>query len=307
MAASPSPYQSPTPVEVERPSWRLFYQGKRARARLLREMESFNVELSVLEQQNNSSNFPWAAAAHDQMKSAEKYLSDRDIEGGWFCLHAAKRHAVFGFSDEEVAIRSSILRKEGDKLLGWRREALLELLSGNEVEKSRDRLVQAMAIKDEASADQYHKIWLLGDQLGVLVIVSFASSVLYCISLLFLKFMRVSPDWGWQEWGFRRVSVVLLFGLLGAAFSATQAIFQLPETMRIPERVQNRLVTIARVLFGSVGGIAGYAFYQSKVLQLSFGSPGALGAELALGFIFGYGGERLIAKVAGSVGASHSG
>ena len=75
---------------------------------------------------------------------------------------------------------------------------------------------------------------------------------------------------------------------------------------KIPERVANQFVTTARALFGAGAGLAGYAFYQSKVLDIHFGGDSIPGGALAVAFLFGFAGERLIARVLGSLGASKS-
>jgi len=100
-------------------------------------------------------------------------------------------------------------------------------------------------------------------------------------------------------------AAVLSFGLLGAAFSVAQALITGENQARIPERVANNFVTITRALFGTAAGLAGYAFLESKTLNITVVDHGASGA-LAIAFLFGYAGERLIARVVGSVSGSKS-
>ena len=104
-------------------------------------------------------------------------------------------------------------------------------------------------------------------------------------------------------WGYQMVGAVLFFGLLGAAFSAAGSLMSTDAVARIPERVANQFVTIARAFFGSGIGLAGYAFYQSKILDLHFGNESGPGGAMTIAFLFGFGGERLIAQVLGSIGS----
>ena len=75
---------------------------------------------------------------------------------------------------------------------------------------------------------------------------------------------------------------------------------------KIPERVANQFVTSSRALFGAGAGLAGYAFYQSKLLHITIGNDAAPGGALAVAFLFGFAGEQLIAHVLGALGARKS-
>ena len=98
------------------------------------------------------------------------------------------------------------------------------------------------------------------------------------------------------------VAAVLFFGLLGAAISAAGSLMSASADARIPERVANRFVTSSRALFGADAGLAGYAFYRSKVLDIHVGSDTVPSGALAVAFLFGFGGELLITRVLGAVG-----
>ena len=80
------------------------------------------------------------------------------------------------------------------------------------------------------------------------------------------------------------VAAVLFFGLLGTAISAAGSLMSASADARIPERVANRFVTSSRALFGAGAGLAGYAFYQSKVLDIRVGSDTVPSGALAVAF-----------------------
>src|SRR5215471_16519060 len=117
----PRPTASPAPKSSS--------DDNRAHARLLREAEAFRVELGFLERRNVGSDNPWATAAHEQLNNVQRCLESNDIEGGWFCLHAAQRYAVFGMNETELANRAYVLREEAMKISSWRGEAIENLLS----------------------------------------------------------------------------------------------------------------------------------------------------------------------------------
>lgn len=64
-------------------------------------------------------------------------------------------------------------------------------------------------------------------------------------------------------------------------------------------------MTNARAWFGAGVGPAGYALYQSKLLNLYIGSDHSFAGAFAVAFLFGFAGELLIVRVLGSVGAEN--
>lgn len=272
-------------------------------ARLQRELNCFCVEFDLLEARTKESEKAWIRAAQSEIDNVQGYLKAKDnIEGGWISLHAARRHAIYGLSRGELQLQASILRTEATKFSSWRAKEMVNLLAVEDQELVH-RVIDAMALRDEYFSNQYHKIWLIGHQISIL---------LYCcgIGLLLLVPLVVSSSRQLETtlipWGFQMVAAVLFFGLLGSAFSAAGSLMNANATDKIPERVANQFVTIARALFGSGVGLAGYALFQSKMLDVHFGSEAGPGGSLGIAFLFGVAGERLIAHVLGTLGAQGS-
>jgi hypothetical protein len=158
-----------------------------------------------------------------------------------------------------------------------------------------DRLIEATALRDEYSANQYHKIWLMADQLGVLFWLSLLALAGFLIALF-----RLNPLAS-DGWSVRMVVAVTAVGILGASFSAAQSLITNSAKDRIPERVANHYVTMIRALFGAAAGLAGYAFLRSNLVNIVMTEKPALGASVAIAFLFGYAGERLVAGIAASI------
>ena len=272
------------------------------RARLLREFESFKVELAFLEQRSSEPDRAWAAAAHAELENVRSYLQARHVEGGWYSLDCARRHALYGLEHIEILDRAETLREEGQKVSSWRAKAIKNLISRDDGEITPSRLWAATALRDEYTSNQYHKIRLMGDQLRVLLAV-FGCSLLLLIPIVWSSSQRGNEDS--PVWGYERVTAVLSLGLLGAAFSTAQSLITNTSQAKIPERVASQFVTLSRALFGAATGLAGYAFFQSGILT-PWKIDRSLGGALAVTFLFGYMGERLIARVADSVGGSSS-
>lgn len=159
-------------------------------SRLQREFDSFSIELAVLEARSQQSDKSWAAAAHGQLGNVAHYLKKRskDVEGGWVCLHAARRHAIHGLGAEELPMQASMLRAEATKLSGWRARGMQNLLSVKDEQLTAVHITNAMTLRDEYSSNQYQKIWLLGDQLALLLIIT-------CLGLFLLVPLIVFYSW----------------------------------------------------------------------------------------------------------------
>ena len=94
-------------------------------------------------------------------------------------------------------------------------------------------------------------------------------------------------------------------GHAGGTFSVAQSIITDTSDARIPERVANHWVTFIRALYGAVAGFAGYCFLLSNIINIKIGDgKDSVAIGLTVAFLFGYAGERLIAKMADSVGAA---
>jgi 8-oxo-dGTP diphosphatase len=306
LTSNAKPYQTPQELSLPRrvrKGWPWFQGNVRSYARLLREFEVLRVELAFLEQRGIGTDRNWIAATHDQLGNVERYLKNEDIEGGWLSLHAARRNMICGLSGMELATQAAILREEAQKVSTWRGKVMKSILAVADDRLTVDHVREATALRDEYAANQYHKIWLMGDQLGVLLkICSLALPLL----LPLVVFSSRNADGRLPPWGYQMVTAVFFFGLLGAAFSVAQSLIRDTNEARILERVANHFVTIARTFFGGAAGLAGYAFLQSKVLNITLGTDNSTGGALAIAFLFGYTGERLVARVAGSVSANKS-
>jgi 8-oxo-dGTP diphosphatase len=277
----PEPQPEPQPaVNAPRPVRSPAADANRVHSRLLREAEAFRVELEFLERRNLRAENFWAAAAHEQLNNVQRCLDGDDMEGGWFCLHAAQRYAVYGMNQTELANRAYILREEALKMSSWRAGAIDNLLAVSD-QLTAECVADAMALRNEDSTNQYYETKVTGDQLRILLMVCGLSAVVLA-PFLFLS-GRIPM-----------VAAVLFFGLLGAAFCAAQSLILGRSESRIP----NSFVTLAPVLFGAVAGLAGYAVYEYMPLLTFNSGERHTSAILALAFLFGCLGQRLLAHMA---------
>lgn len=282
--SQPAPASKPAPQQVlgrQERRKNLMVEDQRARTRLLREAQAFRVELAFLERRSQQADKFWAPAASDQLENVSRCLESNDIEGGLLCLHAARRYAIFGLNRAELATRAQVLREEAGKLLSWRAQAIKNLLAVPGEQLTAERLAEAMALHDEEATDQHYRIRLAGDQLRMLLLICGLGAVALAPFMLL-------------EGQARLIAPVLMFGLLGASCSAAHTLIR----GKNDPAPQNFFVMLTPVLFGAIAGLAGYAIYQYIAAAISPG-PQYTGALLALAFLFGFGGERVLARIAG--------
>ena len=273
--------QTPVSQPVAPQTPRSSSEDNRAHTRLLREAEAFRVELGFLERRNVGSDNPWAPAAHEQLNNVQRCLESNDIEGGWFCLHAAQRYAVFGMNQTELANRAYVLREEAMKISSWRGEAIDNLLAVGQGQLTAECVADAMALRNEDSTNQYYKTRVTGDQLRVLIMVCGLAAAA-AAPFLFLH-GRIPM-----------IAAVLFFGLLGATFCSAQSLILGRNESRIP----NLFVTLTPVFFGAIASLAGYAIYEYMAF-LTFGSSGDrhISGVLAIAFLCGCLGQKLLARM----------
>ena len=282
--------QHQDPIHPRRKRTWAWSSNQRSRDRLFRELEVFRVELAFLEHRGMGSGLAWADAARRHLDNVPGHLESGDIESGWRSLQAAQRTAVLGLDPATIGDRARILREESQKLSSWRAKSIQKLLSCPDQDLTADRLIEALALRDEFAQNQYHKIDLMGDQLKVLLAIA-AGALL----LLLIMFYRRSGEFS-DPWSFTTIAMVLLVGVLAASFSAAQSLITNTGGGKIPERVANHFVTIARALFGATAALGGYLLYKSDTLKFTIGDNG-IGASLAIAFLFGFAGERLISRI----------
>ncbi|RXH56429.1 hypothetical protein [Granulicella sibirica] len=310
---------SPTPGKPSRRG-KLRSQQVGDYARLNREYKTYQIELDLLanrtlakirqrsggattpqaETSSPAQDMEWLAAAKAQLDEVSYFLDKEhiDLEGGWVCLHAARRHAVYGLDSDELPIQAFVVKAEARKLVSWRADAIANLLDVKHEPLTAERIIQAMALRDEYFSNQYHKIWMVGEQLDHLLWTC-AYALVLLLPLIF--FGSKHPCDTPSPWSPQMIGAVFFFGLLGAAISTAGSLMDANSNSKIPERVANQFVTNARSLFGAGIGLAGYVFYQAKFVEIHLVSGVGQADSLTVAFAFGFLGEKLISNVLGSL------
>jgi 8-oxo-dGTP diphosphatase len=282
-AEPPVVTEAPAPQLPALPPRGYSAEDRHAYSRLMREAEAFRVELGFLERRNPRAGNAWATAAHEQLSNVQRCLESNDIEYGWFCLQAARRYAIFGMSQTELANQAYILREEAARISSWRGEAIDHLLALSDDQLTPERVADAIALRNADSVYQSSRTQAASDQLRVLLIVCGLAAVAIAPFMFFSGRLRM-------------IAGALFFGLVGAAFCGVQALIR----GRSEPATHNVLVTLTPVVFGAICGLAGYAVYEYMAfLSFRVGEqhPSTI---MVLAFLFGCLGQRLLAHIAGA-------
>ncbi len=190
-------------------------------------------------------------------------LDHGKVDQGWKLFHAARRMEIFGMEDKELPDVAKKLREEASKLKPWRQRAVNALLGNDDVPiPARRSLVLAATIRDEHYDNQGYKDQLIGAQFLFLV------SVLAVImgALLGMSYANLLPFGGVSlPPTFASIVAVMLFGKLGATFSAVLRASDSKASVRIPEITSANRVSFLRILIGGVSAVVVYLALNSEL------------------------------------------
>lgn len=268
--------------------------------RLARAVACYSIELDHLIQRAEKegvSTFPWANAARNLLDNAQQALDDNDTARGWRCFNAAQRMELFGLAEldpsELQASAQAILREAIEKLPSWRKQAVEDLLGKEGQLRCNVGVIQvfrASQILNIHYDNLYHKLGGIRQQLAILVLVALLA--LLTIILRVAYGLPLAGDAVTIE-DPQLVVTVALFGVMGASLSGIYSLASGSIGVRIPERLVNSWISIARLVAGAVAALVVYNFLISGLLQV--GDKTSSGLILAVSFAAGFS-ERLVVR-----------
>ena len=89
---------------------------------------------------------PWARAACRLLLQADGYLADWNLQQGWVALRSAQRAMLTNPNDKDSISRAAIvLRREAEKITGWRSNAIKDLIGEPTGELEPKRVIDALS------------------------------------------------------------------------------------------------------------------------------------------------------------------
>ena len=143
--------------------------------------------------------------------------------------------------------------KEADKIKGWRKDAIKDLVEDEHTVPSMDDLHQAALGRDEYFANNAYKAMMLKNQAIVLAVI--------LVSVLAICLWRFKV----QEEGPPMAITVGLFGILGGTVSAITSVPRSLESTRIPEMSMSFQVTLLRLFMGGASAFVLFILLTSDL------------------------------------------
>lgn len=205
----------------------------------------------------------WLGCAKRSLEKARAAKEAKREQTAWTHLHSAFRFLLEGAPADEVQGRVKALRREaGDKLSGWRRAAILDLLEADaQKPPGSSEVALAQFLLDQHFDNVYFKLAALGTRLKQLNrgLMALSGLVLLACGWLFRESDR-SP---WLL-GFLEGLQIMVLGAAGAALS--HALTAIRGRQRIPEVIQGWYEQGLRLLIGALSAIAVVLIVQSGIL-----------------------------------------
>ncbi|MCK9295846.1 MAG: NUDIX hydrolase [Desulfobulbaceae bacterium] len=179
-----------------------------------------------------------------------------DIDKGWKYLFAAQRMEILSMEQGQLQSKAIVLLNESEKLTGWRKDTVRDLLG--EVEcgaaLTAENVFQAALIIDEHYMNQAYKDGLLRTHivnlaLILLLQVAFISYSFNQIKRVFSSTTELALSDNWM------FVAVMFFGLLGGTVSAILSAPSATRSTRVPEMAHTIRVTLLRILMGMVSAL----------------------------------------------------
>jgi hypothetical protein len=237
---------------------------------------------------------PWARSAFRFLLQADSYLADGDLQQGWIALLSAQRAMLGGSQDPEKILRAAVgLRREMVKITGWRAKAIEDLICGADgelrpnIQNEPDRVIEALALRDDQFHTTYFKILLRRRHLLQLFLV-LGIGILLCIALSLLNVLP-GPFANHQN-----VIAAILFGALGAALSVSRGLLSTDVSAKIPAQQVGAFVVWMRPMIGATAAlIALVLLYANDAFKIFAWNTTQSGVIIAVSFAAGFS-ERFI-------------
>jgi hypothetical protein len=248
-------------------------------------------------------------------KSA-RHLQHGHIDQAWVCFHAARRVDLYGYEaydrlrdGESELVREravEIHRQATERLTGWRREAVSDLLLDRSGQVRRDpsvhAVIRARHLVDEANQDNHAKRRYLQRQLRYLLGLGIVSLTVFMIGVVEANPLAMGdvtlPAFALY---------IPLIGALGASLFGVRSASKTAMSANVPQNFTPLGVVLARVFIGSLSAIALYLGLTAGVINVVDGGTLSPALLLLVAFAAGYS-ERLapqaVERVSGITGST---
>jgi hypothetical protein len=245
----------------------------------------------------------WAKSASQFLDKADGCLKEWNIHQGWSLLKCARR-AMLRNPDaaDQVRLAAITLRREASKIPGWRAQAILDLIcepNGELIDdlksfesktiapELRERVIEAIAHRDESANTIYHKILLRRRSLIQLFVI-----VLIGVIICFILSLKPNLPEPFND--ATRVATVILFGILGAALSVGHGLLAADVSANLPAQQIGSFIVWMRPWIGATAALIALAIvYANNTIPVFHPISTESPVIAVIAFVAGYS-ERFI-------------
>jgi len=187
------------------------------------------------------------------------------VHAGWGAALAGQRAILTNPQALDRVQRAAVaLRREAAaKIDGWRGKVIADLLGDADGElttvsdKDAMRVIDAIALRDDASQNTWYKIMLRRRHLRSLF-------ALLCVAIAVTVALAWRPGLGEYLGSLQQVVAVILFGALGAALSVAQSLIALDISAKIPAQQIGAFVVWMRPAIGAAAALVVLALLRAN-------------------------------------------
>ena len=237
----------------------------------------------------------WWPSAEHHLQQARENLATGNVQQGWVSLQSANRAMLLhSQSPDRILFAAVELRREAEKLSGWRAKAITDLICDEKGElradictgSSRMRVINALALRDDHFQTNYFKILLRRRHLFWLFLLLLAGIA----ASLLLSYFDILPA------PFNKVELVagvVLFGVLGAALSVARGLLSADVSAKIPAQQIGAFVIWMRPAIGAAAALVSFVFLHAKAIRLFDWDPTSPTIIFTIAIVSGFS-ERFI-------------
>lgn len=237
---------------------------------------------------------PWAQCAVRSLLDAEQKQVSRNIEQGWVSASTAQRAILSNPENRKRLMRAAIaLRREAEKITGWRAKAISDLICEPKGELRPDlmdepeRVIDAIFLRDDYSQNNYFKISLRRRHLKQLFWILLIGILGCAFASYFGQLPKLYND-------IHKLGLVILFGVLGACLSVSQGLLRAEVSAKIPAQQIGAVVTWMRPAIGAAAALVALALLDAnQTVKLFSFDTSSFGIVGLFAFAAGYS-ERFI-------------
>lgn len=270
--------------------------------RLADTLPTYRRELDFIIQSTNATKHRWAVEAESLLTEAEESIKDRNPERAWRSFLAAQRLALHGLRDvgpEAFRARAASLRAEcSQKLRSWRKSQAEDLFRASARDHGGAVTDAEFAAANEAALllDMHFVNEALKRRAALSQTLVLVTLTLLAVAAWLVLTLRLPLDpEAVAKFGDRRLLLsVLVFGLLGAGFSALISLGTQSAAQTIPEQAFTYRITLARQVVGLVSALAIYMLLTTGFVKIGKFDP-TVALVLLGAFAAGFS-ERLVLR-----------